>query len=110
MRLPLEPDLHDRRHVERVFRDLAGIASATDGSTEPGRHSRQVILMWLSDLWVILRGLEYDPHSLLEMLGELPLPERKVAGLDQEGGGRCGKADEPQDGGARAQRPVAVHH
>ena len=90
MRLPLEPSLDDRRHVERVFRDLAGIASATDASTEPGRASRQLLMMWLSDLWVVNRGLGLDPHSLLEMLGELPLPERRGAGLDEDGGGRWG--------------------
>ena len=89
MRLPLEPSLEDRRHVERVFRDYACLASAMDGSTEPGRASRQLLMMWLSDLWVINRGLGRDPHSLLEMLGELPLPERTIAGLDQGGGGRC---------------------
>lgn len=93
MRLPLEPSLDDRRHVERVFRDLAGIASAVDVTVANGRNARQLLTMWLSDLWLIHRALDYSPYELLEILGELPLPEREMAGLDEGGGGERGERE-----------------
>jgi hypothetical protein len=76
VRVPWMPIQEDWMHVERVLRDLAGIVSCWPLDTENGRQARQLLLLWLSDIWLVLREAGYGNESLLEQLGDVELVER----------------------------------
>lgn len=79
MRTPLEPTLDDRRHVERVLRDLASIVSLVEADKDLGRRARQLLLLWLADIWLVLREAGYSRESLAEQaLGELTWADQQI--------------------------------
>jgi len=108
-RLPLEPSLDDRRHVERILRDYAGIISLAPAESESRRQAIHQLLFWLSDNWLVLREAGYTRESLLEMLQESPLASEET-GLGSQGGADRGEADESQGSGPRIEHPGPGDH